>query len=241
MWSIPLLDPILERKFYAFRSVPDRNPRSAAKAKAAFLVQAESMSQAVSRSETRRLSSWITTIQNLFGRKEPNRMFTSLVTFLVMVSLVLGGAGASVYAAQDSLPGQGLYLSKTFSEEVQFSLTSDPQEKFELQLRFANRRFEEVLALMNRGESLPEPLLQRWQHHLEMAFRLAVGLEAGQLISALEVIQTQLRTQLRMMDQLKAGPSEDATLARIRAMLQNRLKWAQSGLEEPGLPTVHCR
>ena len=66
----------------------------------------------------------------------------------VAVGLALFSAGGStVYASQDSLPGDTLYGVKLVSEQIRVALTFGSSEKTELYLSLAENRIEEMAAL----------------------------------------------------------------------------------------------
>ncbi len=73
------------------------------------------------------------------------------------IVLVLGTmTGGTVYASQDALPGQPLYGVKIASEKVSVALKGDKAEKADLHLKYAQRRVDELQALINSGDVTPE-------------------------------------------------------------------------------------
>jgi hypothetical protein len=81
--------------------------------------------------------------------------------------MLFGGAGATVYAAQDSMPNDSLYAVKTWSEDVKLGLTSDPAAKSDLLESYLYRRFAELDTLLADGETIPDDFVTRTQDQLK--------------------------------------------------------------------------
>lgn len=71
---------------------------------------------------------------------------------IVFVVLFMSFTG-TVYAAKDTVPGDGLYGFKRWTEETTYSMTSDPQRRIELNLAYSSRRVEEAAKLLARGQT----------------------------------------------------------------------------------------
>jgi uncharacterized membrane protein YgcG len=222
------LDPRLIPDFERLSQAPQRNPQAAAAGRAAFIAQAETLKAAVSPAVKARHTGWI----SIFYRKEPYKM-TTLSTLLLIVSLFLGGTGATVAAAQTSLPDQPLYAVKLVSEDVRSGLTAQEQSRLNLELEFANLRVNEVEKLASSGSTVPQTVLTRYQQELENALAISAGMDDTALQQALLRIQARLQTQLAALDALPAAVQADPAIARIRAMLTERLQWVEAGLADP--------
>jgi len=74
----------------------------------------------------------------------------TLVAFLIFIFLA-GGTVASVRVAENTKPGDSLYVAKIASEKAQFAFTFDQKEKAKLGIVFANNRVKEI------GQVLAEP------------------------------------------------------------------------------------
>jgi hypothetical protein len=85
-------------------------------------------------------------------------MLNTLIAMIVTITIVFGGAGATVYAAQGSLPDELLYTVKTWSEDARLSLVGSAQDKLGLTLDFTDRRVAEVARLQAAGKPIPEGL-----------------------------------------------------------------------------------
>ncbi|KPL83859.1 hypothetical protein SE15_01055 [Thermanaerothrix daxensis] len=235
-WSDPQPDPEVRAHLDALREVPPRDPTAAARARTAFLAEARRL--AVSESSPRRLNQWKAFWIGLtHPRKEVSPMFSALTTILLVVSLLLGGSGITVAAAQSSLPEDWLYPVKTWSEDLRSELTRTPQARINLNLELAERRTAEISQMLDREEVPPEPVLQRLQTHLQTALQLAAAQNDAQAIQALERIRQRLEVQYqRLMQQANiSNPTARAVLQRTRAMIQTHLQAVQEGLQDPEL------
>ncbi len=93
--------------------IPERRPRAMEDGMARFLAEAASLEPIVSAEANRRHSEW----KAIFSRKVPLKMST-IATLLAIFTMLFGGTGATVYAAQGSLPDQALYGIKLATENV---------------------------------------------------------------------------------------------------------------------------
>lgn len=168
-------------------------------------------------------------------------MFTTLATIFTVIALALGGTGATVYAAQGSLPGEALYGLKTQSEDLRLSWVDNETDQIELALQFANRRMEEIQAMLAKNQTPPDSLMQRLQTQLDTALQLAAGLDDDQLEPALARIRQTLEQQERILAQLQenAGAPDDALLLQIRDQIQLRLSWVEEGQADPAALRLH--
>ncbi len=160
---------------------------------------------------------------------------SALATWLLVVSLVLGGSGASVYAAQDVLPNHPLYPIKILSEDAQVRLAADSAARANLSIRFANRRAQEMMDLIAQGLLPPDAVLVREQAEIATALRLAADLDDQAMHQELLRVRETIQQQLQIM--VAGQPSQEAEpeLARVREMLRTQLALADLGLENPQL------
>lgn len=231
------LDPMLRKKVTSLRNVPDREPEKVSSGLAAFLSEAQELKANVTKQAKPRRNMWMYEFQSLFNgqRKEHSHMFGSLATLLVIVSLILGGSGVSVAAAQNSLPEQPLYGLKLLGEKVQLGLTSDPEKAVTLALKLTDRRALEISTMLQKG-IVPSPVVQtRYQAQIENVIKFALRLTDQQAGKALSKIQTQLQTQEKILQQTQSHLSTNgaAALGQIEQMLQIRLRWIETGLDNP--------
>jgi len=198
------------------KSVEPRNPQDAASGRVKFLQQAQTLRQAVSIEGKTRHIKWT---NPLMIRKEKLQMST-LATILLILALAFSGGGATVAAAQGSLPDDPLYGLKLASEEVRFSLTTQEQSKLDLALAFADRRVEELAAMAQRGEEASAQAASRWEQQVRTAFQLAAGMPDDAMQGALEQIRSRLQAQERLMSRADQTHSGDPVLQRIRERLR---------------------
>ncbi len=149
------IDPEIVELLEPLRAVPERNPRVVAEGRAQFLKQLDALE--------------IPQVQNSPDGKFLNRLFKrrikpkgtpmnaprfafSAFSALALVLIVLfGGAGTTVYASQASLPGDALYPIKTTFEQTQASLAADAVRRADLYLEFASHRLDEAEQLIEQG------------------------------------------------------------------------------------------
>ena len=78
------------------------------------------------------------------------RRFNMIGIIVATVLAVSALGGGTVYASQDSLPGDVLYPVKLGTEHVRVAFTGSDTDKAELYLTFANSRVEEMTALAEK-------------------------------------------------------------------------------------------
>lgn len=220
----------LERRLRNMNDIPIRDPQKRSKGKSRFLSQAYEIRKTVPLSQEQRPVFW----NNTLNRKERKMTYA---TIMLIFALVFGGSGGVVYAAQESMPEDALYGVKLISEDVRDTLTFEQQSKVNLALAFANRRVEEMKALIEDGNTPPESLVARYQQQINLAFQYAAGLSDEAVEPAFLQIRTQLQQQDRTMEQLQLQQNinEDALkiTEQVRSMAQNRIVLLENGLEDP--------
>jgi len=75
------------------------------------------------------------------------------IAVILVIVLTLPALGGTVYAAQDSLPGDALYSVKLGAEGVTMMLPGDDVSRAERALNFADKRVREMVALTEKGRS----------------------------------------------------------------------------------------
>lgn len=230
-------DPELMDYLQQLQPVPERNPQQTARARAAFLQEADQLSsQGISGSDNQRHNMWKEKIQSAFQfkRKENNHMFGTFTTLLIVLGMVFSGGGVTVAAAQGSLPDQTLYPVKMFTEDLLTNMTTDPKDQVNLILQYASRRADELQTMIDAGETLPDSVLVRLQSQIELALKIAANQPAETGNQLMEKIRERLQEQDQLMLHLetKAGPEAGATLSKTRSMIEERLQWVNEGLED---------
>ena len=229
------LDPRLEEKLSLLLTVAPRNPDATAHGRANFLSQAQSLKPAVSASGQRRHKRWMSSFLTTFRTREHSPMLATLTSILIIVSVLLGGTGITVYAAQDSLPDQPLYGVKTWSEDFRIALANDLQSKLALDLDLADRRVAEMAALSSSGVMPPDPVLTRLESHLNQSLHLAAGLDEDCFAPAMEKVRQAMQSQEQALTRAQVGAAAPAgaQLLRARDMVQAHLRLVEGGLQDP--------
>jgi uncharacterized membrane protein YgcG len=162
-------------------------------------------------------------------------MFSAIGTVLLILTIVLGGSGATVAAAQQSMPDNGLYPVKTWSEDLRVKLTENEQTRLQLALDLVNRRAEEMQMMLRAGQVPPPAVETRMQAMIDFALQLSAGQPEPEQVQALKQIRTQL--QKHEQEFLQMGPQKniqgEALIERTRRMLQDRLRICDAGIQDP--------
>ena len=75
-------------------------------------------------------------------------IFTVMGSIVVVLVLLFGGAVGTVFASQNSLPGDALYPVKKSIKQTRLSFANDAQIRAQLHVAFAERRMQEVAGLI---------------------------------------------------------------------------------------------
>lgn len=225
------MDNRLKNAFNDLQNIPTRDPQAAARGRANFLKQAAILRQPVSREANRR-QNWVSsTIFPLFQRKERFPMLNSLIAVVLAVVVLFGGSGATVAAAQGSLPDQALYPVKTWSEDAVLSLTGSTQTRLQYVLDFSDRRVLEMTRLLADGKTIPVGVETRLQNELDLVLELAAGMNDTQALQQLQMIIQRADAQYQTMTMLMSGApqSDGPLLLRAHARLQEQLQLGAMG------------
>jgi hypothetical protein len=231
----------LNNRLGILRDQPARNPQRAARGKAAFLAECKEMQKSfdlsISQSAQPRHTHWMYILQSIFSgfRKEKSPMFGALSTIFLIVSIVLGGSGITVAAAQTSLPDQVLYPVKTWSEDVRAVVTGSSQAQLELALEYTNRRIEEIQKLIQTGKVPPKTIQTRMQEEIDQALRLAAGQPDQDAVQSLALISEQLQEHEQSLIHLgpQANVQAGAILEQVSMVVRDRLQLCDQGIQDP--------
>ena len=153
-------DPRLVELLNQLRLDPPRNPASADRGRARFLAELDSLELPTpSQSLWSRLIGWLSNRPNHHPDREEIKMstpksriaFTTIAVILIVLVFLSGGSAVTALAAQSALPGDALYPVKMTLEQTRLSLSRDAANRAQLQLEFAERRLEEIEALIAEG------------------------------------------------------------------------------------------
>lgn len=134
----------------------------------------------------------------------------TLARIVLALVVAIGGAGATTYAAQASLPSDILYPVKLFTEDLRLSLTTNHQAEIDLLLELTARRIAEIAALAEEGLPAPTQVTNRLQEHLHQAINHAAQLDNGALVQTMQQVQTMTQTQIQLMEQVRQHAPETA-------------------------------
>ena len=244
----------LLRRLELLQPYTQRRAEVAADGREKFLTQAEEFrskrmsQQAVSLSLTMRLKGWISDLigdpicdlrRNIEYQRLHNKerfvMLTTITTILVAFSILFGGAGAAVYAAQDSMPNDLFYGVKLTGEDIHLQLTGPITDQLTLTLEYTNRRATEIATIIAEDEDIPPRLQTRYREQLNFALGLAARLDDAGMSQALEKIRASLHQQERVLTQAMANAPEHAGLVmnQVREMIRAQILMVDLGLENP--------
>jgi hypothetical protein len=209
-----------QRILSALRQVDPLDSASIAQERAKFLAQVENLRTDLAAATTSEIEKQSKRVASIYQRKQRVPLFRALIAVLVLVILLVGSS-ATVFAAQNSLPGDPLYAIKSLSEDVRLGFAFNPESKLNLTLRYTNRRVEEISSLVANGEELPTQISERYQLELEQALDLATQMDDLQMQAALIQIKNGAVKQGMTMEELLAKLPGQASPAIIR--LQERL------------------
>jgi hypothetical protein len=113
------------------------------------------------------------------GRRPAARLgWSRAVVIAVAVVLAISAlGGGTVYASQDSFPGDVIYPVKIGSERIQLMLTPGDAARARLELGFADRRLQEMEILANVDPGRISLAISRYQNRMEAALVAAEKLE----------------------------------------------------------------
>jgi hypothetical protein len=198
------MDEYIREKLNQLSHTPPRDPAKAVQTRTSFLAQvkahspAPDLSSPVPLSPSLRLKGWINQVLGSFTRKESHRMLQALTALFVIGAMLFGGAGATVYAAQDALPNDALYTLKTATEDLRLAFALDPQSELDLLLNYSDRRMSEVLALSKAGEAIPQAVVVRLNAEMDLLEDIITDLEEPELSEAVEKVQVLIRDRDRI-------------------------------------------
>ena len=184
------------------RAAPEREQEAAARSRAKFIARAEKLFTEPVKSPfawlTRRLAPQQFKLKEEDSMSIPNRRFafTALATVLVIALLLFGGAGATALAARSALPGDALYSLKTGIEQTQISLSRSAYNRAQLQMGFAERRLDEIAALIadKRFNDIGKAVAE-FERHIQQAIGELQNVAAGDPARATE-LATQITSAL---------------------------------------------
>jgi len=110
-------------------------------------------------------------LTDIFSFGLPQRFVWARVAVFVVVALIVLSmlGGGTVYASQNSLPGELLYPVKTGIEDVRLFFAGSSAAKAELNLQFAQTRLEEMSRLAVSNEERTQMAVNGYRSNLDAA------------------------------------------------------------------------
>ncbi len=220
------INPELKKMLESLQDVPERDLQAIHVGREEYLVQVKNL-------KPRRLGSRKSARQSKpLGRRT---WVTRFAAIAAVIMVALSSLGGTIYAAQAAQPDDFLYGVKTLTEQVQVSLESDPEDKLDLYVFFANRRIQEIQAQIAAGETVSEKALELLEKHTQKMLEQAAKLDGPGMEKALRQIENNLQKQNQMMAELgkehpQGGPPG---LLRATEKIRERLELVGNGIREP--------
>ena len=241
--NIKMLDSRLQKMLNAYGTIPERDPVSARRTQARFMVE---LNQNFVEQTVRKpgvgwlvITAWVAKLARVkvdlipsIGKRAISYTFITLIAFAIFL---FGGVGTTAYAANSSLPGDRLYSLKITIENVRAQLTADPAVQARLYLDFAARRLVEIQALINEGRfadigQAASEFEREIQNVLDAAESLSQA-DPAQAVALKVEIAGALRSYSDILTQMLAGIPGEA---------QPAIRSAINASESPaGLPDVN--
>jgi len=204
---------------------PERSSHAVTIGRAVFLADAQMYPLPVSKTPERRHIEWKT----FFSRKANPKMAT-ISTLILIFTLLFGGTGATVLAAQNSLPDQALYPVKLMTEDIRTGLSPQSDDQLELALQFAQKRLDEMLAMNQAGHHPATNAGDRWEYQVQFALRLTANMDETEFTQSLSRVHELLMGQENLINQHFETAPADPTLERVREQLRDHLGIVVEGL-----------
>ncbi len=228
------LDEFGRRTLEALRDTPPLNSSTANELKARYLSQADSLRQAGTEYSSSKPSAYHTENTRRWSW-HPRPILKTLAAVFLAISILLIGSSLTVFAAQDSLPGQALYPVKSWSEDVSLSFAPSPQAKLSLILQYTNRRMNEISILSANGRPVTRQTSERFEHQLDEALQYAIQLNDQQMLSALQDIKQNAQKQgITLQDVINKLPVQAGPAAvQLQQRLNEQVQLSNLGEADP--------
>lgn len=149
--------------------------------------------------------------------------------YMPLIALILAavlGGGGTVAAAQNDLPGQSLYGVKLASERVAEALTVSDESKININVKFAERRTQEIAALKARAAKKAEMARSSSTEAPAAADATKEDVFSEQMEQAANLLQARIARLGERIEALKAKDSE-ATLKAAATLEAKAELWSE--------------
>jgi hypothetical protein len=228
------LDEFGKHTLEPLRHAPPLDPQVSSKIKVQYMQQAEAIKAAFPGSQAAARQR-VTPRGGLVGFFHLHQFMKYLSAGMIALAVLLIFSSITVYAAQDSLPGQVLYPVKSWSENIQLDLASSPQVRLKLVLKFTNRRMEEISLLLANGDTVSTNTTDRLNQELDEALQLASQMNDSQILEALVSIKDHATNQGMTIEHLinKLPPQADPAITKLRERLTEQVQISSNGETDP--------
>ncbi len=125
------------------------------------------------------------------------------VVAALLLVVVVGLTGSLLSA--HSLPGEPLYPVKRLTERLLYFVTVDAQGRAELHLRFADRRTQEFIYVLEPGEKINRELLSEMMNEMQQAFSCAKKLPEGRYAATMQQVAQYNDFQRIVLENTRTG------------------------------------
>jgi hypothetical protein len=171
------------------------------------------------------------------GRSGQRLVFASrlVVALLVIVVATVALGGGVILATGHSLPGDWLYPVKLAVEDARLAFAHAPAGRVDLLLDLVGERTEEIKALAEAGERLPDAVVARMEGHIEGALIQAAQVDDVEMVALLRKAAERARAQVQVLRNVQAmAPQQvQAGLARAVVACQRGAEVAEEGMRDP--------
>jgi hypothetical protein len=229
------LDEFGKRTLAPLQPTPPMDSQAAMEARSKFLLEGENLRQALILQSGSEEIHKLNEKHNLVWLLQHKPLMKALVAIVLAFVIILVGSTATVFASQNSLPGQVLYPVKSWSEDIRLSMTTSADTKLNLTLIFTNRRMEEISTLLADGKGVSDQTAERFANELENALQLAAQLDDTQIQHALVEIKSHAEHQGMTMQELivKLPPQAEPAVVKLQQRLNEQVQLSNIGEIDP--------
>ncbi|RME09307.1 MAG: hypothetical protein D6802_12445, partial [Ardenticatenia bacterium] len=130
-----------------------------------------------------------------------------LAAAAVFVALFITSTITADRIAADSLPGEPLYAVKQFSEWVRLITAITPEQRANAHALRAERRLQETIELLQRGQAPDPALLDAARREVEKTVQLATPLSESEREQLLQRWQDELATLEQLSAEMPTAPA----------------------------------
>ncbi len=165
------------------------------------------------------------------------RLAAAVVVGMLLFCAVLSAGAVTVSAASASLPGSSLYTIKRTTESLLSSLAFTPRLQTQVHLAWAERRLDEVDALIARDGIVYKTVLTALEHETEQALVAAEQAGSESLADVIAHTEHQHTVLRHLLDQApKAARSDLQQALATSTEMNGRARAGLTGETPGGLP-----